>query len=139
MKRITAIVLVTLAGFFTAGSLQAQSYEVRAKIPFDFSVGSKQLPSGSYELFSEGRDQNLLEIRNRDQKVSILTLTEETGNSPAYVSELIFNKYGDRYFLSEIRCTSIGMDLEVPPSKQEKQVRTQQAWLGPQQVLVALK
>ena len=139
MKRITAIVLVILAGFFTAGSLQAQSNEVRANIPFDFTVGGKQLPSGNYDLISEGTGHDLLVIQSRDQAASILTRSADVGSSPAYVSELIFNKYGDRYFLSEVLCTSIGVNVEVPASKQEKQIRTQRAWLGPQQVLVALK
>lgn len=136
MKRIALIALIVLAGFCTAGSLQAQSHEVRANVPFDFTVGNKQLPAGSYRFFSDPHD--LIWIQNSDQQIGVLSRTEEVGYSPKYVSELVFNKYGDRYFLKEIDCTSIGLDVDIIPSKLEKQVRTQQAWLGPQQVLVAM-
>jgi hypothetical protein len=136
MKRIAVIALIVLAGFCTAGSLQAQSHEVRANVPFDFTVGNKQLPAGSYKFFSTPND--MIWIQNGDQQIAVLSRTEDAYISSNYVSDLVFNKYGDRYFLKEIDCTSIGLDVDIVPSKLEKQVRTQQAWLGPQQVLVAM-
>jgi hypothetical protein len=137
MKRIPIIALLGMASVCTAGSLQAQSHEVRANVPFNFTVGSKQLPSGSYKFFSEPNDTVV--IRNNSGQIAVLSRTEEVGNAQGYSSRLVFNKYGDRYFLSEILCPSIAMDVEIPKSKLEKQVRSQQAWLGPQQVLVAMR
>jgi hypothetical protein len=50
MKRITAIALFTIASFVTAGSAWAQDRGVRATVPFDFTVGDKLLPPGTYEI-----------------------------------------------------------------------------------------
>ena len=136
MKRITAIVLVIVAGFCTAGSLQAQSHEVRANIPFDFTVSGKLLPSGSYRFISESSDTIL--IQNRYQRIGVLSIVLEAGGAPRNDSRLIFHKYGDRYFLSGIHSTATAMNVEIPRSKLEKQVRQQRAWLGPEQILVAM-
>jgi hypothetical protein len=136
MKRFAAIALVVLAGAFTAGTLQAQSHEVRANVPFDFAVGNKQLPAGHYTFFSE--PNNTVVIRNNDYQVTILSRTEDTGHISGYVSHLVFNKYGDHYFLREISCPSIAVNVQIAPSKLEKQTQVQRAWLGPERTLLAL-
>lgn len=137
MKRIAFIALIILAGFCTAGNLQAQSHEVRANVPFDFTVGSKHLPAGNYTLVKDSTD-NIIEIQNWDQHIATLSVTEDAGTPAGNVSQLVFNKYGDQYFLSKIQCPTVALNLEIPPSKREKQARTQMAWLGPEQTLVAL-
>ena len=50
MKRITAIALLAIANFAVAGTSFAQSRTVQAKVPFDFTVGNKLLPSGTYTI-----------------------------------------------------------------------------------------
>lgn len=138
MRRFAAVAVIILAGFCTAGSLQAQSHEVRANVPFDFTVGSKHLPAGNYSFVSEANDT--IVIRSYKDKIEVLSMTFHTDEKPANAnwSTLVFNKYGDQYFLREIRCPSIAVNVELPRSKQEKQVRTQMAWLGPQETLVGL-
>ena len=129
MKRIAVIALIILAGACTAGTLQAQSHEVRANVPFDFDVGSKTLPAGHYTFFTEPNDTVV--IRKYRIPSHYLSRTEEasTGRN---VSQLVFDRYGDHYFLREISCPSIALNVEIPPSKLEKQVREQRAWLGPE-------
>jgi hypothetical protein len=136
MKRIAVIALIILAGFCTAGSLQAQSHEVRANIPFDFSVGGKHLAAGNYSFVSESNDT--IVIRNYKDQSEVLSKNFDTERTAANVSELVFNKYGDQYFLREIQCPSIALTVEIPRSRAEKQVRSQMAWLGPEQTLVAM-
>ena len=136
MKRLPVIALMALASICTAGSLKAQGHEIRANVPFNFAVGSRQLPAGQYKFFSEPND--MIVIRNGNQQVTILSKTENAVNALGESSRLVFNKYGDHYFLREIHCPSIAVNVEIPPSKQEKQIRQQQAWLGPDQVLLAL-
>src|ERR1700743_433439 len=50
MKRITAIALLAIANLAVAGTSFAQSKTVQAKVPFDFTVGNKLLPSGTYTI-----------------------------------------------------------------------------------------
>ena len=50
MQRITAIALLATADFAMAGVLFAKSNGVQANVPFDFTVGSKLLPLGTYKI-----------------------------------------------------------------------------------------
>jgi len=137
MKRFPAIALIVLAGACTAGtSLLAQSHEVRANVPFDFAVGSKQMPAGSYKFFTQSNDT--IVIANDKQEITVLSRTEEAGDTRVYSSRLVFDKFGDHYFLREIRVPSIALNVVLPLSKAEKQIGVQRAWLGPERTLVAM-
>jgi hypothetical protein len=135
MKRFPIVALVVLAA--TAASLRAQSHEVRADVPFSFAVGSKQLPAGHY-TFLTGPSHTIV-IRDTDNEIQILSKTEDAFHAVGHLNILRFNKYGNDYFLREIRCPSIAMNVEIPQSKLEKRVRVQTAGLGPSQTLLALK
>ena len=51
MKRITAIVaLLAAASTIGLGNAFAQGNAVRATMPFDFTVGNKVLPAGTYTI-----------------------------------------------------------------------------------------
>jgi hypothetical protein len=137
MKRFPVVALVVLASACTAASLQAQSHEVRADVPFSFVVGSKQLPAGHY-TFLTGPSHTTV-IRNTDNEIQILSKTEDAFHAVGHLNILRFDKYGNNYFLREIRCPLITMNVEIPQSKLEKQVRAQTAGLKPNQTLLALK
>jgi hypothetical protein len=53
MKRIFAIAFVLLTGLVVADSATAQDGEVRADISFEFTVGSRHLPAGTYRIIAE--------------------------------------------------------------------------------------
>jgi hypothetical protein len=137
MKQFPATALLILVAACSGASLQAQSHDVRADIPFSFAVGSKQLPAGHY-TFLTGPSYTIV-VRNTDREITILSKTEEAFHAVGYLNILAFNKYGNDYFLREIRCPSIAMNVEIPQSKLEKQIRVQAAGLGPNQTLLALK
>jgi len=53
---------------------------------------------------------------------------------------LVFNRYGDRYFLSETRTSSGESEMTFAPSKLERNIRTEEASLkNAGQSLIALK
>jgi len=136
MKRITAIALAVLASFVTIGSVSAQEPSVRATVPFDFSVGNKLVPAGTYTITSASA--NVILIRSGEQKVALMSVAFADGKQPKN-SVLVFNKYGDQYFLHEILSSSGSLNLQIPTSKAEKRVQTQEASLSTgNQVLVAM-
>lgn len=137
MKRISAIVLAVLAAFTAGGSLQAQDYNsMRANIPFNFIVGGKQLPAGRYSIYSQ--HDHVVVIQNVTQPVGVLTITSNVDVPKPGQHSLLFHKYGDRYFLSEIRSASSFVSGELPYSKMEKQAQHLEASLQPETVQVAL-
>jgi hypothetical protein len=136
MKRITAIALFILASLVSAGSVSAQDNGVRATIPFDFTVGSKVLPSGTYTI-QQGMT-SLIVIRNREKNIAVMS-TSHADSKQSKTGKLVFDKYGDQYFLREILCASVDMSVELPTSKMEKRARLQEARLeSSPQVFIAL-
>jgi hypothetical protein len=129
MKRITAIALLAIANFAMAGTSFAQSKIVRVNVPFDFTVGKQLLPAGTYTIKAES--SGLIAIRNHDKPLAVLTIADQDGARSPKGGKVMFHKYGDQYFLSEILCDWADMDVRVRPSKAEKRVQLQQAMIHP--------
>jgi hypothetical protein len=130
MKRITAIALLAIAIFAMAGMSFAQSTKgVQANVPFDFTVANKLLPAGTYTV--KTGSGGLIAIKNHDKPITVLALTGPDSNKSENGGKLIFHKYGDQYFLSEILCDSENLNVAVPRSKTEAKVRLQQAMVHP--------
>jgi hypothetical protein len=78
--------------------------DLDANIPFQFCVGNTKLPAGEYRIqVVDNSDLTVMEISRVDGSASALFQVQdaETSNEPAQ-SELIFNKYGNRYFLAKL-------------------------------------
>ncbi len=127
MKRITAIALLATANFALAGTSFAQSNGVRANVPFDFTVGNKLLPAGTYTIKEES--EHMIVIKNHDKPIAALSLVNGDSNKSPDGGKLKFHRYGSQYFLSEILCDQADMNLVVPTSKTEKRTALQEAKL----------
>jgi hypothetical protein len=128
MKRIHAIALLAIANFAMAGTSFAQSNGVRATVPFDFTVGDKLLPAGTYTI--KEQSDHLIVIKNHDKPIAVLSLVNGDSNKSPNGGKLKFHRYGSQYFLSEILCDQAGMNLQVPTSKAEKRTALQEAKLS---------
>jgi|ERR1700761_4709302 hypothetical protein len=125
MKRITAIALLVIANFAMTGTSFAQSKVVRANVPFDFTVGDKLLPAGTYTI--KETSDHLIMIRNHDKPIAVLSLVNGDSHNSPNGGKLMFHRYGSQYFLSEILCDQANMNLQVPQSKTEKKTALQEA------------
>ena len=104
------------------GSVQAQTgYEIEVNIPFDFTAGKASLPSGIYrvKLISD----NTLLVRSIDGKKGVMLLALATEPLQTEKSErIIFNRYGDRYFLSQAWMSRSHFGRELHPSRAERRL-----------------
>lgn len=106
LKVVTLLTLVvTLALASAAVPISAAPGDrVMANVPFEFIVGDKTLPAGEYTVgrVSEMAD-NAIAIRSKDGKANAIRLTNslETDRSSSKV-RLVFHRYGNRCFLSEV-------------------------------------
>jgi hypothetical protein len=105
MKRIIAI-LGIFFGVVVAG-VQAQTpSRVDVNIPFEFSAGKTTLKPGVYTI--RRMSGNLVTLRHVENKSSVIL------NAPVNLSStdvesnerLVFNKYGDQFFLAQIWLTA---------------------------------
>jgi hypothetical protein len=141
MKHLTAIALFIAATFITAGKAIAQDYAVRATIPFQFTVNGSQLPAGNYTLGSDITNPRVLKISDRTQHVRLMVLSMPSADEKRKANQLVFHKYGNQYFLSEIRSQESAINVQLGTSKQEKWAReeTHQAGLRVNdEVMIAL-
>lgn len=107
MIRKTLPIAGMLAALFllTANVAVAQkSHELVADIPFDFSVCGEQLLAGKY-IVRPASDANprVLLVSNYDNRSVIMACAHDVQMpKPTTTGKLIFNRYGNQYFLSEV-------------------------------------
>ena len=112
--------MITLLGLLALATGMHAQDNVRANVPFDFSVGGQNLPTSNYEMSRiEDQTQETLAIRNlNDQSENKLVLarTNDTTGQP----KLVFDRSGGKYFLVAIVTQDGSYDL--PQSKEEQRL-----------------
>lgn len=83
-------------------SAHAQSTVV-ADVPFEFTVGGKSLTAGEYSIKAFTTRGDALLVRNQDSNDVVIRLANliEARIAPKQ-GKLVFHRYGQRYFLSEV-------------------------------------
>ncbi len=126
MKKDLKIIAVILGLVVVAGASVAQAQiigSIKSDIPFSFYVQDKLMPAGAYAITELNPGSGLMEIRSDDGKLAAVFLTVEKQEINASTpSELIFHKYGDKLFLSEIVERGEMDRAEVVKSKMEKRL-----------------
>lgn len=127
VKGLTMLMLIIALAFVSAvATANAQSSgNLIAQVPFDFIVGDKTLASGEYTVRSIGNAGDAVAIKNSDVKDhSALRLTGRTGKqSNDTQARLIFHRYGDRYFLSQVWMSGDSVGRELLKSRQERAIQ----------------
>ena len=132
IKRLTMLSLVSMFSLCAAvASANAQlSIPIRAKIPFDFSVGDKKLEAGEY-TFSRSSglgDVRTMLVSSADSSTRMFQSTSATqALRPKNESTLVFHKYGDQYFLEQIWTGGEQQGTQLPESRGERTARRQLA------------
>lgn len=93
-------------------------------IPFQFHAGNVKLPPGKYTVHMlENTDLTVMEITSVDNSTSALfEVGRAQVNSAPAKSELVFNKYGNRYFLAKVFDEGNPTGSEVLESRYEKRI-----------------
>ena len=136
MKRITVLAFLT-AALISMASARAHAQAPVFKVPFDFTVGNQVLPAGTYQV-SYYATKNAILIRGEDERFHAFTSIQPDDPSTSD-SEAVFTKYGNQYFLHEVLCADVAMNVEIPKSRLEKQARIQEAQLPHIETVAALR
>ena len=119
MKTFRFFTMLTLTLVIAAATAMAQTPEkITVHAPFEFTVADKTLPAGDYTITPLA--SNRLLIRSDDGREALIATTFEieAKESPRPAS-LVFERYGDRYFLSQILVPSMGFGRELMRSRVE--------------------
>src|SRR5258705_8382729 len=104
-QALSTFTMLSLVLMLTAVTVCAQSERSGVlNIPFNFIVGGKTLPAGEYTVEPNKRDShNVWLVQSREGKASALFATMPVrANQTLEETKLVFHKYGDEYFLSQI-------------------------------------
>ena len=109
----------------TALTVSAQSERIRViSIPFSFVVGHKTLPAGNYSLEPNKKDSNnvwLLQSKAGHTTALFITMAVRANETQEEV-RVVFHKYGDRYFLSQIWTPGANTGRELSMPRLERQL-----------------
>ena len=118
-----AIALSGLLLLLTFSSAFGQSNrQTIIHIPFNFTVGEKTLPAGTYVIEQNRKDSDLVwAIRHKDNVGNALVLTRPVrANETVEQTKLVFHQYDDLYFLAEFWTAGSNTGRELQTSSREK-------------------
>ena len=99
--------------------------DLEVDVPFQFHAGNSKLPPGKYFIHVlDNSDLNIMEISSADGATSALfEVRGAEANSAPAKSELIFTKYGNRYFLAKLFDEGNPSGSVVLESRYEKRIQ----------------
>ena len=120
MKSYTRILALSAFAFvLTATVAKAQSTDTISKVPFTFNVGASVMPADTYRVSEFGGQAGVFLISG--YRHSAILMSQPDGRTADDRPKLVFHKYGDQYFLREVRLAG-NTGFSLPESKQERQV-----------------
>lgn len=124
MQALKNLTMLSLVLMLTAVSVCAQSERSKVtNIPFSFVVGQKIFPAGEYTFAPNRKDShNIWVVQRLDGRTKALFITMPVRSiETQQKAKLIFHKYGDQYFLSQIWTPggNSGRELLMPRLERE--------------------
>ena len=144
-----ALKIFTTVAFFAmlaAAPVYAQSIGKivgKADIPFDFVIKDEKAASGQYTV--ERVDSNsgtaVLLLRRADGRgIEMFTPMSVQASASADQGKLVFHRYGDQYFLYQVRPAGNNLGHQLPKSRRERALQQEVARTASprQKVMIAL-
>ena len=127
IKGMAMLVMVAAVAFVTAAAANAQSRgRLHANVPFEFTVGDKNLSAGDYDITTLFNSGDTIVVKN-GEKAAIRLSNRLTSSEPQKNNKLVFHKYGERYFLAEVWQGGESTGRKLVSSKAEDAVRRELA------------
>ncbi len=126
--RNNLVVLSLVAAFtlMTSFAFAGAVATMHVSVPFDFYAGEQQLPAGEY-IFEMGSSYlptgGSVTVRTSGGAGIVMMLTRAGTEKNLDSNHLLFNKYGDKHFLSSVSIR--GCKAGVKAQKLERELRAQ--------------
>ena len=144
MKRhlFTTMAIAMFVATIAVTSARAQNAPlVSVSIPFDFEVAGRTMKAGDYQVRMEG-SRSTLKIENRDSlHTTFVTISPLQRADIQNESKLVFNRYGNQYFLAQVWIAGRTSGEEVRQSTTERGIRRELAALRqkPERIEIAVR
>ncbi len=126
MKRqfLILIAIVAFATGLTTNAAGQTSKTLRANVKFDFQIGDRIYPAGAYRIESISTDNVLLITSVGDANKKQIILAGYSNGSKGQTPKLVFQKYGESYFLTQIFFDSGEWGYSIRPSRRQRETET---------------
>ena len=114
MKKLRFTILAAAALTLPLGAQVTEP--IRANIPFQFVVAGTTAPAGTYVFSFQAEGVVRMQLLGTGSRFLVTNPDRCTGTQKP---ELVFHRYGNQYFLSQIGTTSSSRD--IPPSPKERE------------------
>ncbi len=101
----SARTLITICLLFTAATLIAQTESQRlmkVNVPFAFGVEDHSLPAGEYLVLTVNPERSIRIVSADGKHSAVVNTLPNYAKSPSENSRLVFHRYGDEYFLTQV-------------------------------------
>lgn len=124
VKGLTLLMSIVGLALMSAVAANGQTGKIISQVPFDFTVANKDFRAGECHARKANSEGNVLVIETADAKTQLVTLTngtgpEKTGNMEA---RLVFHRYGNKYFLSQVWMGGEMAGRQLEQSRQERAI-----------------
>ncbi len=111
-----------LAALLAASTAFGQSNQggTIADIPFAFTVANHTLPAGRYTVTRLG--ETSLRISSPHNQGTVVLTHAAEGKAPESKGKMVFHRYGESYFLSEVWVAGSGVGRKVFQSRAEEEL-----------------
>ena len=91
-----------------------------AQVPFDFVVAQKTLRAGEYHVRAVNQGGDAIAIKSTDGDQVLRLSSPKERSSRQMAAKLVFHRYGNTYFLSQIWMAGKSMGRELPRTREER-------------------
>jgi len=137
-KLIATFICLLLLAFVSINAQAQYAEKVVVNIPFQFSVGGEQFPAGEYTVKPTSQINSCFTIQSRRGRAATIVLAPITlqGNQRVNQARVVFHRYKNLYFLSQVWMPDSGSGNQVTMSGAERALRRELAGnnSSPQQI-----
>ena len=131
IKTFSMLMLLAVVSL-AATVVSAQSARrIVATVPFNFIVGDTEMPAGTYGVTPAPTGSGILRITGAENSKTVLRLSSSLHRNNAGRGKLVFHRYQDQYFLSEIWVAGETDGRQLFKSSREKTMKRDQMASNP--------
>ncbi len=137
--QVLAVSAFVLCALSAGASAQSLVLAKKVKVDFEFYAGKKLMPAGEYEfnLTPNHQTHKLVQIRRLDGDANaVVPSVPSSGFSNLKPGAIVFNKYGDQYYLAGVKFGDSGVHKMIKSKSERKLLRAVAAGSNDKQEIV---
>ncbi len=136
MKNFSKIAIAGVV-FALASISTASAQSMRISVPFGFHAGNQMLPAGEYKVDLNQQNQRITLNNISSRRSYFLIVKAYSGSTDSDRASLVFNRYGENYFLTRVNTTGVARGAALFEGRAEREIAKTRASVKPEIVLAS--